>query len=174
MRCSSYFVKLKMAASRAASSANDKSLIDRIKELELKPLTTENLMYYYMPLQGAVGYTFLSVNVMNPTLVSRLIPNYDIANILLCSSLVGSGLYIYDRPHMRLAPSDMRLGFSIYGAVMFSLGSVLLWAIIRSFVPKNVFICSVIGVSSGVGLMNWGMSYLSYIDSKLKSLPPKK
>lgn len=36
-----------------------------------KPLTRENMLYFYAPLQGVISYTALSVNVMNPALVVR-------------------------------------------------------------------------------------------------------
>lgn len=37
----------------------------------LKPFTTNNILYYYLPAQGVLSYTALSVNVMNPSLVMR-------------------------------------------------------------------------------------------------------
>lgn len=37
----------------------------------LKPLTKNNILYYYLPAQGVISYAALSVNVMNPSLVMR-------------------------------------------------------------------------------------------------------
>ena len=37
----------------------------------LKPLNKQNLLFYYAPVQGALSYTALSVNVMNPSLMLR-------------------------------------------------------------------------------------------------------
>lgn len=39
----------------------------------LKPLTSENILFYYAPIQGVVSYTALAVNVMNPSLIVRYI-----------------------------------------------------------------------------------------------------
>lgn len=40
-------------------------------KLGLKPLTVQNILFYYAPVQGVLSYTALSVNVMNPSLVLR-------------------------------------------------------------------------------------------------------
>lgn len=41
-------------------------------KLGLKPITTQNILFYYAPVQGVLSYTALSINVMNPSLVLRL------------------------------------------------------------------------------------------------------
>lgn len=46
--------------------------VSLIGKLGLKPLNTHNILYYYAPIQGALSYTALSINVMNPSLVLRL------------------------------------------------------------------------------------------------------
>lgn len=48
-------------------------------KLGLKPLTSQNLLFYYAPAQGVLSYTALSVNVMNPSLVLR----YHLTYILI-------------------------------------------------------------------------------------------
>lgn len=53
-----------------AASA-DKKCCSLISKLGLKPLNKQNLLFYYLPVQGALSYTALSVNVMNPSLVLR-------------------------------------------------------------------------------------------------------
>lgn len=39
--------------------------------VRLPPFTKENVLYYYVPIQGLVSYTTLSVSVMNPHLMVR-------------------------------------------------------------------------------------------------------
>lgn len=97
-------------------------------KLGLRPFTTHNILFYYAPIQGALSYTSLSVNVMNPSLVLRFVcmncvlnayiifilifrifPKRDITNILLFNSLVGSGLYLYNRQHLSTLPTKERL-----------------------------------------------------------------
>ncbi|KAF7271032.1 uncharacterized protein LOC143198843 [Rhynchophorus ferrugineus] len=139
-------------------------------KLGLKPLTSQNLLFYYAPAQGVLSYTALSVNVMNPSLVLRIFPKRDITNILLFNTLVGSGLYLYNRPHLADVSRKEKILYSSFGAVTFSLGSVLIWAIIRSVVPENVALCTAFGVGSGLALIKVGKSYLEVVDN----LAPKK
>ncbi|KAG5877904.1 hypothetical protein JTB14_011620 [Gonioctena quinquepunctata] len=135
-------------------------------KLGLKPLTGRNIMFHYAPIQGVLSYTALSVNVMNPSLVLRIFPKRDITNILLFNTLVGSGLYLYNRPHLgeELSTKE-RLIYSSFGAVTFSLGSVLIWAIVRSLVPQNVAICSACGIFSGMAMIKIARSYVEHVDS---------
>ncbi|KAJ8975547.1 hypothetical protein NQ317_009203 [Molorchus minor] len=139
-------------------------------KLGLKPVTTQNILYYYVPVQGVLSYTALSINVMNPSLILRIFPKKDITNILLFNTLLGSGLYLYNRPHLSVLPSRDRLLYSSFGAVTFSLGSVLIWAIIRSLVPQNIALCSVCGIGSGLAMIKIARSYTDHVDS----LVPKK
>lgn len=58
--------------------------------------------------------------------------------------------------------------FSSFGAVTFSLGSVLIWAILRSVVPQNVALCTACGIGSGVALIKIGRDYVEHADSLVK------
>ena len=51
----------------------DRSLVTVIRECALKPVTKKNFLFHYSPLVGAVSYSFLSLNVMNPGLVVRYV-----------------------------------------------------------------------------------------------------
>ncbi|KAK4872782.1 hypothetical protein RN001_014811 [Aquatica leii] len=134
----------------------------------LKPLTGHNILFYYAPLQGALSYSALSVNVMNPSLILRIFPKRDITNMLLLHSLVGSGLYLYNRPHLQNVPMQQRILYCAFGAVSFSLGSVLIWAILRSIVPQNVALCTIAGLGSGCALMKIARNYTEHVDSLVK------
>jgi hypothetical protein len=48
-----------------------KSLVTIVREYGIKPFTKKNILFYYSPIFGAVNYSFLSINVMNPGLVAR-------------------------------------------------------------------------------------------------------
>lgn len=39
----------------------------------LKPLTRENVLFYYVPIHSMTSYGLLAVNVMNPALIARLL-----------------------------------------------------------------------------------------------------
>ncbi|CAH0548123.1 unnamed protein product [Brassicogethes aeneus] len=134
----------------------------------LKPLTKENLLFYYLPVQGTLSYTALSINVMNPSLVLRIFPRRDITNVLLFNTILGSGLYLYNRPHLSALTTKEKLLYSSFGAVTFSLGSVLIWAIVRSIVPQNVALCTACGIGSGVALIKIARTYAEHADSLVK------
>ncbi|XP_065160512.1 uncharacterized protein [Atheta coriaria] len=134
-------------------------------KLGLKPINVNNIMFYYAPIQGVISYTALSVNVMNPSLILRLFPRRDITNVLLAHAFVGSSLYLYNRPHLMNLSKQERILYSVFGSVTFSLGSVLIWAILRSVVPQNVALCTVCGVGSGLALLKIGRNYVEHIDS---------
>nr|CAD7591166.1 unnamed protein product [Timema genevievae] len=96
-----------------------------MNSIHLKPLTQHNIFYYYLPLNGAINYTALSVNIMNPSLFS-------------------SGV----------------------GSILFTFGSVLLWAVVRSWLPKSVPLCATFGLGSGIFLLKVGRDYLDLVDSR--------
>nr|BAN20748.1 conserved hypothetical protein [Riptortus pedestris] len=135
----------------------------------LKPLTPANVAFHYLPLFGAANYATLSINVMNPSLISSMIPSRDVTNILLINSVVGSGLYIYSRRHLQPAPQQIRLMYSGFEAVMFNFGSVLLWAVLRTVSPRSNCISTILGLVTGGGLIYAGHSILKYIDHTISS-----
>ncbi|XP_030752892.1 uncharacterized protein LOC115879962 [Sitophilus oryzae] len=151
--------------------STSKSSTSICSKLGLKPITSQNLLFYYAPAQGILSYTALSVNVMNPSLVLRIFPKRDITNILLFNTLVGSGLYLYNKPHLSSLSTKEKVLYSAFGAATFSLGSVLIWAIIRSVVPENVALCTACGVGSGLALIKIGKSYVETVDSLVPSKP---
>ncbi|XP_045463057.1 uncharacterized protein LOC123672805 [Harmonia axyridis] len=137
-------------------------------KIGLKPLNTHTLLYYYVPFQGVLSYTALSINVMNPSLVLRVFPRKDITNILLLNTLLGSGLFLYNRSHLRALNQKDRIVYSAFGAVTFSLGSVLIWAILRSVIPKNVALCTFCGLGTSLALIKIGSGYAKHLDSLIK------
>lgn len=59
------------------------------------------------------------------------------------------------------------LSFSVTGAILLSLGSVLMWAVIRSVVPPSPTICTIAGIGTGVALLKIGSSYLEFVDKQI-------
>ncbi|XP_066583574.1 uncharacterized protein [Prorops nasuta] len=138
-----------------------------LAKLGLRPVTKCSLAKFYVPALGVASYTALSVNVMNPNLVIRIFPRQDITNFLLCSTLVGTGSYIYTREHMKGAPTSLRITYSAAGALLLSFGSVLIWAVLRSIVPPNPTLCTLAGIGSGLAVVKIGSSYLEYVDEQV-------
>ncbi|XP_029171529.1 uncharacterized protein LOC114940909 [Nylanderia fulva] len=138
-----------------------------MKKLGLQPVTRCSLAKFYVPALGAASYTAMSVNVMNPSLVIKVFPKRDITNVLLVGTLVGTGSYIYTREHIKTAPQSVRVLYSVTGAVLLSLGSVLLWAVIRSVVPPSPACCTIAGIGTGVAFLKIGSSYLEFVDNQV-------
>ncbi|KAK7864605.1 hypothetical protein R5R35_003195 [Gryllus longicercus] len=151
-------------------SDSTKSLVAKLKEEFIKPVTKDNILYHYLPLHGVICYSAMSVNVMNPSLFSECCPKKDITNFLLFGSVGGVALYAYKRPHLQNLELLPRTTYSAFGAVMFTFGSVLIWAVMRSVVPENAFVGSAIGLLSAAGLVKCGSSYCNAIDQQVPSL----
>lgn len=54
---------------------------------------------------------------------------------------------------------------SVLGSTMFSLGSVLVWAIIRSSIPHNAALGTAVGLATGYGIARLSYEYLKQIDA---------
>jgi hypothetical protein len=50
---------------------------------------------------------------------------------------------------------------------MSAFGSLFLWAQLRSVLPQNVILCSLIGISSAVCVIHIGQEYLDFVDYQL-------
>lgn len=54
------------------SAANEEKKSCAIyQKLGLKPITRDNILFFYAPLHSMVSYAALSVNVMNPSIAAR-------------------------------------------------------------------------------------------------------
>ncbi|KAL1459422.1 hypothetical protein WDU94_011404 [Cyamophila willieti] len=148
-----------------AKELSSSNFLDTIKK-SIKPFNQQNILYYYAPIYGATNYALLSVNVMHPSLMYRIIPKHDVANVFLFTSVVGSGLYIHGRKHLQGAPQQLQIMFSAYGSLLFSFGSVLIWAMMRKFLSHNKFLAIIAGLSSSATFILIGKEYLDYIDAR--------
>lgn len=87
-------------------------------------------------------------------------------NVLLINSLFGSSLYIYGRPHLKQLPAKKRATYAAFGGALFSFGSVLVWAVVRSFVRSDqTTMSTILGLGSAAAVARVGYEYLNHIDS---------
>ncbi|XP_055919782.1 uncharacterized protein LOC129951576 [Eupeodes corollae] len=146
----------------ADESKKECSLCNKIG---LKPFTKQNIYYYYIPMHGLVSYGALAVNVMNPKLVSKLVPNKDLTDVLLLSTLFGTSFFLYGRPHLRTIPNGKRGLYSMLGGSLFSMGSLLMWAVLRRTVPNNnAALATVLGLASGAVIVKLSTDYFDECD----------
>lgn len=140
-----------------------------IAEYKPPPVTKDTAINYYAPAFGTLNYAFLSINVMNPGILQRVLPKPDLTNMFLFNSCIGSFLFISGRPHLSEAPLKLRVAYSVYGSILFNMGSVLSWAILRSLLPNNSGLATVTGLVSGLALTGCGVAYLNYNDKAIKA-----
>ncbi|XP_055380331.1 uncharacterized protein LOC129611290 [Condylostylus longicornis] len=139
------------------------------EKMGLKPFTRDNVLHHYIPLTSLVSYGVLGINVVNPSFGAKLIPKKDVTNALLLSTIFGTTLYLYNRPHIGSSSSQKKVAYSALGSVLFSLGSVLLWAMIRSGVPNdNAALATVLGVGTGAAIVKIGTDYINDCDKLAK------
>ncbi|XP_046410851.1 uncharacterized protein LOC124175050 [Neodiprion fabricii] len=148
----------------AATGSSKGSVLEKFG---LQPVTKCSLAKFYVPALGAISYTGLSINVMNPRLIVRIFPTTDITNLLLGSTFLGTGSYIYTREHLKNAPPANKIAYSAAGAVLLSFGSVLVWSILRSIIPPNSSLHTIAGIGSGIAFIKIGTSYLEFVDSQV-------
>ncbi|CAM1321850.1 Uncharacterised protein g7907 [Pycnogonum litorale] len=154
--------------SESASEAPDKTvtIFDELKKL-IRPLTFQNVCTYYLPAVGAASYSLFSINILNPDCVMRLFSSYRFAvtNSLLFNSHLGTGLFLYFRPHMqKLHSCYHRIMFSTYGAILFNFGSILLWAVTKDILPDNPGFRATFGICTSLCLLSIGKEYFDHID----------
>jgi len=89
-------------------------------------------------------------------------------NTLLVGSVIGTGCYLYSRPHLQGATNGQKLFYAGFGSAVFTFSSILLWAILRSLLPDNKAVGSIVGLASCAVLVKSGQSYVSLIDSQVK------
>ncbi|XP_072940491.1 uncharacterized protein [Epargyreus clarus] len=135
-----------------------------VSKVKLPPFTKENVLYYYIPMQGLVSYTTLSVSVMNPHLMIRLFPKRDITDVLFLTAGGGAGLWLWARPHIAAAAPARRFSWAFLGGCLWPLGSIFMWAILRSSVGQRPVIGTILGVTTGAMLTNIALDYFNYVE----------
>lgn len=135
-----------------------------LNQVRVPPVTKENVLFYYLPIQGLVSYTTLSVGVMNPQLMVRLFPRRDITDVLFLSAGGGAGLWLWARPHIAAAAPARRFSWAFLGGCLWPLGSIFLWAILRSSIGQKPVLGTLLGVTTGAMLTNIAIDYFNYVE----------
>lgn len=60
--------------------------------------------------------------------------------------------------------------FSAAGGVLFSFGSVLMWAFLKNLLPKNNGVATFVGLTSGFVIVRLTTDYLSEIDTQISEV----
>ncbi|KAH7702739.1 Protein C09G9.1 c [Aphelenchoides avenae] len=133
-------------------------------------LTRKSLFRHYIPLSGAVSHTLCSMHLFSPSVVTGLFPVYShvVSTMILFSSYLGVGYYVFFRHHLHdLNPWD-RVQFSAFSSVMFNLGSLRLAVLVKALLPERLPTLpkSILAAGLSVFLMTCGVRYLAYLDDR--------
>ncbi|CAG5040065.1 unnamed protein product [Parnassius apollo] len=101
---------------------------------------------------------------MNPHLMVRLFPQRDVTDVLFLSASSGAGLWLWARPHIATAAPARRFSWALLGGCLWPLGSIFLWAILRSSIGQRPFIGTMLGVATGATLTNIALDYFNYVE----------
>ena len=129
-------------------------------------LTRRSLVRHYFPLSGAACHAALATHILNPDLLPKLLPSHDLAaaNLAVINANVGIGLWMYHRAHMRKVSKRTRVMYSVYTASLLNFGSVLLWALTKSILPKSLLVRTLFGALTSLCLLAVGKEYVAYLD----------
>jgi len=147
---------------------------EKLVEAGLQPINKDSLLFHYTPMKGAMCYTIIGTQMLNPELWENfnngIVPRYiSLTNACLLNSVTGMSLWLYSRPHMAALNHRDRGIYCVYFAGMFNLGSMLLWALFRTVAPESPALRTIIGGASAVGMVHMGKKHLEYLDSQIKS-----
>ena len=88
-------------------------------------------------------------------------------NVLLVASHMGIGAFVAGRPHLKSLPCKQRWLYATYLTVLFNMGSLLSWAVIRVALPRNGFIRVLLGLLIGASTLTVGHKYLKHVDKNV-------
>lgn len=72
---------------------------------------------------------------------------------------------------MKKASTYYRIMYSVYGALLFNFGSVLLWAVTKTLLPESNIVRTIFALSSSFCMLTIGKEYLDFVDNKGSSPP---
>ena len=76
---------------------------------------------------------------------------------------------MYSRRHMRLAAQPWRIIYSVYGSVLFNLGTVMFCAVTKVVLPRIDAVRTIFGIASGFMFLTVAGQYLQFVDDSVSS-----
>ncbi|KAK7502370.1 hypothetical protein BaRGS_00006323 [Batillaria attramentaria] len=135
---------------------------------KLEKLTIDDVCFRVLPSMGSISYGYFSIHIMNTSWFRSVFHNRDVvvANSFWFNAHIGVGLYLFGSVHLRQAPINRRILYSVFGSFLFNFGSVLFWATCKSLLPERPGLRALFGLVSGFVLLYVGKEYVDYIDSR--------
>ncbi|KAL8565746.1 hypothetical protein ACOMHN_058381 [Nucella lapillus] len=158
----------KEESAASALAANGKASVSFPK---LQKLTRDDICFRVVPTMGGISYGYFAIHIMNASWFKSVFHSNDVrvANTFWLSAHLGVGLYLYGSGHLRQAPVNRRVLYSVFASFLFNFGSVLFWATCKSFLPARPGLQATFGLASGFVLLYVGKEYVDYVDDARKS-----
>lgn len=152
----------------AASTPDVSSAMSRSSFPKLEKLTRDDFCFRVLPTFGCISYGYFSIHIMNASWFRSVFHSHDVvvANSFWFNSHVGLGLYLFGSSHLRDAPINRRILYSVFGSFLFNFGSVLFWATCKSLLSDRPGLRALFGLTSGFILLYVGKEYVDYVDRK--------
>ncbi|CAG7838559.1 unnamed protein product [Allacma fusca] len=128
--------------------------------------TRDNLFKYARNV-GVASYAGLGIVVSQPSVVRA--GHVDPTNTLLAGSLLGTSVFLYGRPHLNGVPTKKRVWLSIYGSGLFNLGSLLIWAIVKTATQElnlHPIFRGFLSLAASYYMVLSGLSWVDIIDNQ--------
>uniref|UniRef100_A0AC35U7B3 Uncharacterized protein n=1 Tax=Rhabditophanes sp. KR3021 TaxID=114890 RepID=A0AC35U7B3_9BILA len=133
-------------------------------------VSAKSLLKHYLPISGVASHGLFTVHLFSPAILNSMCKEWSnvAQKSLLASSLIGSGIYIFFRPHLHRVSNWQRVEYSVFAASMHNFGSLLFSIFIKRFIPSSLptAIKTVLALSVSAFLTSRSLKYLHHIDDR--------
>ncbi|XP_055876220.1 uncharacterized protein LOC106057760 [Biomphalaria glabrata] len=134
-------------------------------------ITPSDVLYKIAPGVGSVCYGYFSLACMEPQFNRAFGDVHKLVNnVFWFQAHCGIGLYIYSRRHIRKLPASRAFFYSIFGTVVFNLGSCMVWGLGQALLPRSTALRVAFSLLSSSMLLYAGQDYLQYVDKSCSEL----
>lgn len=125
------------------------------------------LLQSVVPMIGAVSYQAFGMHICNPSLITRLLAPQSAQRVITGLNLntaIGSAVYLYYRPHIRILPPSRRILFSAFVSTAFNFGSFFAWIMLRDLFHEDEK-KAVLALVTSTSLLLIASAYARHVDS---------
>uniref|UniRef100_A0A0K0EH38 GtrA domain-containing protein n=1 Tax=Strongyloides stercoralis TaxID=6248 RepID=A0A0K0EH38_STRER len=135
-----------------------------------KPINMTNILSHYIPLTGVAAHGLFTANIFSPGLLKNICDEWDVvvSKSLMATSLIGSGFFIFFRPHLYQTSKWNRVEYSVFSSVIYNFGTILFAVFLKPLIPKKLSTSFKTVIAFGISafLTSRTIKYLNYIDQR--------
>uniref|UniRef100_A0A0K0FG08 GtrA domain-containing protein n=1 Tax=Strongyloides venezuelensis TaxID=75913 RepID=A0A0K0FG08_STRVS len=135
-----------------------------------RPINITNVLSYYIPLTGVAAHGLFTANIFSPGLLRNMCNEWDVfaSKSLMATSLIGSGFFVFFRPHLYQTSKWHRVEYSVFSSVIYNFGTILLAIFVKPFIPKKLSTSFKTIIAFGIStfLASRTLKYLNHIDKR--------